>query len=165
MELETPRLKLRKFTLEDAPFIMRLVNEPSWLRFIGDRHVHSIADAEKYLLNGAIRSYAENGFGSGMVLLKETGEQIGMCGLFKRDYLDEVDIGFAFLPAFTGKGYGMEIAQATLDYARETLGFTRVAAFTSKDNFTSMKLLAKLGFKPAGTITPDGEELNLFKTD
>lgn len=165
MELETPRLRLRKFTLEDAPFIMRLVNEPAWLQYIGDRHVHSIADAEQYLLKGALRSYEEHGFGSGMVLLKETGEEIGMCGLFKRDYLDEADIGFAFLPEYYGKGYGTEIAQATLDYARETLGFDRVAAFTSKDNFTSMKLLAKIGFKPAGTITLEGEELNLFKTD
>lgn len=165
MELETPRLRLRKFTLADAPFILRLVNEPSWLQYIGDRHVHSIADAEQYLLKGALRSYEENGFGSGMVLLKETAEEIGMCGLFKRDYLDEVDIGFAFLPQYTGKGYGLEIAQATLDYARESLGIHRVAAFTSKDNFTSMKLLAKLGFKPAGVITLEGEELNLFKTD
>jgi RimJ/RimL family protein N-acetyltransferase len=164
MELETPRLRLRKFTFDDAPFIMRLVNEPSWLQFIGDRNVHSVPDAEQYLLNGTMRSYVDNGFGSGMVTLKATGEEIGMCGLFKRDYLEEVDLGFALLPEYTGKGYALEIAEATLRYARETLGFPRVAAFTAQDNYTSMKLLDKLGFKPAGTITLEGETLNLFKT-
>jgi RimJ/RimL family protein N-acetyltransferase len=165
MELETTRLRLRKFTLDDAPFILRLVNEPSWLQYIGDRHVHSIEDAERYLLTGAMRSYADNGFGSGMVTVKETGEEIGMCGLFKRDYLEEVDLGFALLPEYTGKGYAVEIAEATLRYAKEVLGFPRVAAFTAKDNHASMKLLTRIGFKPAGNITLEGEELNLFKTD
>ena len=165
MELETPRLRLRKFTLDDAAFIMRLVNEPSWLQFIGDRNVHSLEDAERYLLNGTMRSYADNGFGSGMVILKETGEEIGMCGLFKRDYLEEIDLGFALLPEYTGKGYALEIAEATLHYAKEVLGFPRVAAFTAKDNHASMRLLARIGFKPAGTIDLEGEELNLFKTD
>jgi RimJ/RimL family protein N-acetyltransferase len=161
---ETERLLVRRFTTEDAPFIYRLVNEPAWLQYIGDRHVRSVEDARQYLINGALKSYTENGFGPWLVQVKQTGISAGMCGLFKRDYLEEADIGFAFLPEYNGQGYGYEVASATLRYARENLGMDRFAAFTAKDNYASIKLLMKIGFAEAGVLVLDGEELFLFKT-
>lgn len=159
---ETERLKLRTFTLRDAPLIYQLVNDPEWLKYIGDRHVRTIADAEQYLRNGALKSYMLNGFGPGAVILRETGESIGMCGLFKRPYLEDVDLGFAFLPAFRGRGFAFEIASANLEYAWKELGVERVMAFTVKENIASLRLLEKLGFKDAGEFVLDGESLYLL---
>ena len=106
--------------MDDAAFMLRLVNEPLWLQYIGDRNVHSIEDAKNYLLNGSIRSFETNGFGFAIVILKETGEAIGMCGFVKRDFLDDVDIGFAFFPEFMRKGYAYESASAMMKYAFTT---------------------------------------------
>lgn len=159
---ETERLKLRTFTLRDAPFMYQLVNDPEWIKYIGDRHVRSITDAEQYLRNGALKSYMLNGFGPGLVILKETGESIGMCGLFRRPYLEDVDLGFAFLPAYRGQGFAYEIALATLEYAWKELGVKKVMAFTAKENEASLRLLKKLGFKDAGEFVLEGESLYLL---
>ena len=102
--LETQRLYLRHLSTDDAGFILELVNDPSFIQNIGDRNVRTIPDAESYILKGPISSYEKNGFGLDLVLLKETGEPIGICGLIKRDTLDDVDIGYAFLPRFWSKG-------------------------------------------------------------
>src|SRR6185503_13067540 len=106
--LETERLQIRQLSREDAPFILQLVNEPSFIQNIGDRGVRTLADANSYILNGPVASYARNGFGLYLVVLKETNESIGMCGLIKRAGLDDVDIGYAFLPKFWSKGYAVE---------------------------------------------------------
>jgi ribosomal-protein-alanine N-acetyltransferase len=102
---ETERLILRYFEVTEAPFILTLINTPSWLQFIGDRNVHTIQEAERYLFGGAIESYETNGFGFYLVQLKENLEPIGTCGLAKRSFLETPDFGFAFLPAYTGRGY------------------------------------------------------------
>ena len=160
--LQTDRLLLRQPTVDDAAFMLRLVNEPLWLQYIGDRNVHSIEDAKNYLLNGSIRSFETNGFGFAIVILKETGEAIGMCGFVKRDFLDDVDIGFAFFPEFMGKGYAYESASAMMKYAFTTLGFKRIAAITTPHNFASIKLLEKLGMEREKDILVEGETLYLF---
>ena len=139
-----------------------LVNDPGWLRNIGDRKVYSIADAENYLLNNNLKSYRENGFGFWKVSLVDTGEPIGSAGLGKRPYLDDVDIGFAFLSEHVGMGYGYESAEAIMNYAQEKLGITRLSAFTSKDNYPSIRVLQKLGFHYTGPLMLEGEELNLY---
>jgi RimJ/RimL family protein N-acetyltransferase len=163
--LETARLFLRPFTTSDAAFILRLVNEPSWLEFIGDRNVHSIEDAGQYLLNGPIKSYAEHGYGFGLVSLKENNVAVGMCGLTKRNYLDAPDLGFAFFPEYTGQGYAVEIAKATIDYAKEILHLPMVYAFTAMDNIRSIQLLQKIGFTYDKPLWMEGEELNLYRID
>ncbi len=160
--LETNRLWLTEFTLEDAAFILRLLNEPSWLEFIGDRNVHTLEEARQYLLRGAIRSYSTYGFGPWRMTLKTTEETVGMCGLFKRDYLDDVDLGFALLPEHTGNGYAAEVAEATVRYAFHSLGLQRIKAFTTQKNFSSLKLLRKIGFRDDGVLHLDGEELYLL---
>ena len=161
---ETERLRLRELTEEDAAFALELVNEPSWIRFIGKRDVGSLADASRYLEKGPIAMYARHGFGLWCVALRSTGEAIGMCGLIKRDTLPDVDLGFAFLPRHWGRGYALEAAEATMAYARETLGLARVVAILSQDNERSARLLVKLGFVPEGTIAMpgDAEELALY---
>ncbi|MEO6131236.1 MAG: GNAT family N-acetyltransferase [Saprospiraceae bacterium] len=163
--LETDRLSLHEFTLADAPFMLRLVNEPSWLQYIGDRKVYSIEDAEMYLSNGSIKSYAVNGYGFWKVVLKSTGESLGSAGLAKRDFLEDVDIGFAFLTEHTGKGYAFEIVDTILHYAMETLDIKRIVAITTKDNFRSMNLLSKLGLELEDELFLDGTNLNLFSID
>lgn len=162
--LETERLILRQFTLDDAPFILELLNTPTWLQFIGDRNVHSIEDAEKYLLNGSMKSYAENGFGFYAVVDKTTLQTIGMCGLIKRDTLPDIDIGFAFLPNLISKGFGYEIASATLDYAFNVLKIKRIIAIVNPDNEKSIGLIKKIRmqFEEMIKFGDDGKELMLF---
>ena len=148
--------------MDDAGFLLRIVNEPSWLRYIGDRNVHTIEEAKNYLLNGSIKSFETNGFGFGIVILKETGALIGMCGLVKRNFLEDIDIGFAFFPQYTGQGYAFEAADAMMKYAHGPLSINRIAAITTQDNESSIRLLKKLGFQVNKTIVVDGEELFLF---
>jgi RimJ/RimL family protein N-acetyltransferase len=162
--LETERLILRKFTLDDATFVIELLNTPTWLQYIGDRGVYTIEDAENYLLNGSLKSYQENGFGFYVVIEKDSGSSIGMCGLIKRDTLDDIDIGFAFLPNLLSKGYGFEAASATLKYAHETLKIQRIIAIVNPDNHRSIGLIKKIGLKFEKMILfpPKNEELMLF---
>ena len=165
--IETERLILRKFTIEDAPFMLELLNTPTWLRFIGDRNVHSVKEAEQYLINGNIKNYSTYGFGFYLVEVKETGEAIGMCGLVKRDSLDDIDIGFAFLPQFIGKGYGFEAASATLRYAQTVLQLNKIIAIVNPENADSIKLIKKIGlqFEKMVQLSFTDIELMLFGTN
>ena len=162
--LETDRLLLRKFNGHDASFILTLVNNPTWLQYIGDRNIKSVSDALEYLELGPMKSYLINGFGLSMVELKKSRTPIGMCGIIKRDGLDDPDIGFALMPEFTGMGYAQEIASATLDHARKKLGLEKIVAITTAENTASIKLLNKLGlyFQRMVKLTEDAEELMLF---
>ena len=163
--LQTARLDLREFTLDDTAFIIELLNSPSWLAYIGDRGVRDEAQAQQYLQNGPMRSYAQNGFGLWRVSLRESGLPIGMCGLIKRAGLSQPDIGFAYLPAYEGKGYGSEAAQAVLADASARLALPEVLAITMASNPRSIQLLVRLGMKAAGPITLPGEleELLLYR--
>jgi ribosomal-protein-alanine N-acetyltransferase len=158
--LETERLVLRRLTPEDAPFILELLNDPLFLRFVGDKGVRTRDEAEAYLRQGPMASYAKHGFGLYLVALKDGGAPIGMCGLLKRDVLDDVDIGFAYLPQFAGKGYAIEAARATVHYAHTTLGLRRVVAITAPDNEASQNVLKKLGLRYEKTL-----KLPAYSTD
>src|SRR6267378_3848261 len=128
MILETERLQLRRLSLDDAEFVLRLLNEPSFIQNIGDRGVRTIDDARAYILKGPIASYEKFGFGLWMVETKSKAAPIGICGLLKRDVLDDVDIGYALLPEFWSQGYALESASAVTSYASESLGLKRVVA-------------------------------------
>jgi [ribosomal protein S5]-alanine N-acetyltransferase len=143
--IETPRLRLRRLAATDAPFILELLNDPAFLRYIGDKAVRTEDDARGYIESGPMASYERFGFGLLLVSLT-SGEPIGMCGLLKRDALDDVDLGFALLPGFRAHGYAFEAAAAVLAHAEAAWGLTRVLAITSPDNEASIGLLAKLGF-------------------
>ena len=162
--LETERLVVRQVTIDDAEFILGLLNEPSWLRFIGDKGVRTLDDARNYIATGPIASYERFGFGLSMTLQKSDGARIGLCGLLKRDALPDVDIGFALLPAYWGKGYALEAARAVLEDGRATHGLRRIVAITNPDNERSIQLLEKLGMKREGTvrISEAGPELNHY---
>ena len=161
--LSTERLVLSKLSVDDAPFMLRLVNEPSFLEYIGDRGVRNLEDARNYIINGPMKSYEDNGFGLYLIRLKN-GIPIGTCGLLKRETLDDPDIGFAFLPEYTGKGYAYESAAAVMEYGKATLKLQRIVAITSMHNERSEKLLAKLGLKFEKLIKygHDGEETKYF---
>ncbi len=162
--LETDRLVLRHLTLNDAPFILDLVNEPSFIRFIGDRGVKTVQGARQYLLKGPIASYGRFGFGLNLAFLKETGDPLGICGLLKRETLPDVDVGFAFLPAHWRKGYAFEGARATVEHGRDTFSLKRIVAITSPDNVASIKVLEKIGLKFEAVIRLEGDlrEVKLF---
>jgi len=164
--LETDRLRLREFTLNDAEFIVELLNSPGWLQFIGDRNIRTEEQAKNYLENGPIKSYKENGYGLSLVEKKEDNLAIGMCGIIKREFLDYPDIGFAFLPGFNGKGYAFEITSATMDYAKQQLNLAKILAITVSDNSKSIRLLEKIGLKFIKTINlpTSKEELLLYST-
>jgi RimJ/RimL family protein N-acetyltransferase len=162
--LETQRLILRKLTLEDAEFILELVNGQGFLRFIGDKGVRTIEDARDYILKGPVDSYERFGFGLYLTELKPSGVPIGICGLLKRDSLEDVDIGFAFLPEFWGNGYAYESASAVMALGKNALGLDRIVAVTSLDNDRSIKVLEKLGmrFERMVRLSDDGPEIKLF---
>jgi RimJ/RimL family protein N-acetyltransferase len=164
--IRTERLGLRRLTLADAPFILELVNEPDWLRFIGDKGVSSLAGAEHYLQAGPLAMYERFGFGLYLVERSTDAMPLGMCGLVKRDTLECVDIGFAFLARHRGRGFALEAATATLAHARE-LGLQRLMAITTPDNAASQKLLKKLGmaFDREIALTPEAERVHLFVMD
>jgi len=144
--LETERLIVRPFVLEDAGFIVQLLNEPTFLEHIGDKGVRTLDQAAGYLAGGPLRSYRERGHGLGLVALRDSLQPIGMCGLLKRDGLDAVDLGYAFLPGFCGRGHAFEAAEAVLAWGRRDLGLDRVLAITSPGNARSIRLLERLGF-------------------
>jgi RimJ/RimL family protein N-acetyltransferase len=166
MILETERIQLCKITPNDVAFIFELLNTPTWLQYIGDKGIKTLADARDYIITGPMASYNKYGFGLWLVKLKQEQVPIGMCGLMQRDYLENVDIGFALLPQYTGKGYAYEAAKATLDYAKTNLNLKKIVAFTDIDNEHSISLLKKLGmsFEKMITIPTDSEELMLFST-
>ena len=162
--LETERLRLRQFTLGDTEFIIRLLNSPGWLEFIGDRNVKTEEQAQAYLSNGPLKSYEVNGYGLCLVETKNDNTPIGMCGIINRVNMEGQDIGFAFLTEYIGKGYGYEIASATLDHAMKELKLPRVFSITLPANKPSIKLLEKIGleYKKNFTFPDETEELMLF---
>ena len=163
--LATERLELKPFTREDADLVLRLVNEPAFLRYIGDRGVRTLDDARNYIADGPVAGYAQYGHGLMKVLRKSDGAAVGMCGVLKRDTLPDPDIGFSFFPAYWSQGYALESARAVMKHARETLGLGRVLAITTKDNEPSIRLLGKLGFRFDRLVTMGAEELRLFVSD
>ena len=163
--LETERLVLRRFTPDDAPFVLELLNDPGWIANIGDRGVRTLEAAAGYIASRMLSMYERHGFGMWLVELKGSGEAIGTAGLVKREGLEHVDIGFAFLERHRGKGYALEASRATLDYARHPLALGTIVAIVSKGNDRSIALLEKIGFGRAGSVTLPGgdEELELLE--
>lgn len=161
---ETPRLRIRRMTADDASFILELLNDSDFLRYIGDRGVRTLDDAAAYIANGPVASYERHGFGLYLVSLAGTGVPIGIAGILRRDSLDHPDIGFAFLPAHRGQGYALEAARAVMDHAERDLGLDRVVAIVSPDNSASRRLLEVLGFRSEGLVrlAADAHEVELF---
>ena len=160
----TARLRLRHLTHDDAAFILELLNEPDFIRNIGDREVRTLDDARRYIEHGPVVSYNQHGYGLFLVELQDTGAPIGICGLLKRDYLDDVDVGFALRESFRGKGYAFEAASAVLQLGKQVQGLGRIVALTSPDNFASMSVLRRLGLEYERTIRiPDpSRDTHLF---
>jgi RimJ/RimL family protein N-acetyltransferase len=156
--LKTERLVLRHLTEDDAPFILELLNEPGFIDNIGDRGVRDLEGARRYVTEGPGASYQRNGFGLWLTALRDTGEPVGICGLVKREGLEDADIGYAFLQRFWGRGYAREAAQAVLDHAREVIGLPKVVAITTPGNAGSIAVLQKIGLKFEGLIKLPGHE-------
>lgn len=161
---ETARLRLRRLTFDDSPFLVELLNDRDFLANIGDRGVHSITDAHRYLTNGPLASYEQYGFGLYLMELKDPPTAIGMCGLLHRASHPEVELGFALLPHFRGRGYIQEAARATLQLGMETLGLRVIVAITVPSNAISAHILRRLGFVYDRRVhfTDDGGESCLF---
>ena len=163
----TSRLTLREMTVLDAPFIHALLNQPTFLRFIGDRQVRSDDDAAVFIDSRYRQSYRDHGYGLWVVEATDAATPIGICGFVRRDALPAADIGFAFLPEFEGRGYAYEAAAATLLHGHALLGLTQVLAIATEDNTRSHRLLIRLGFQRSGAITMPGETdaVALFELD
>jgi ribosomal-protein-alanine N-acetyltransferase len=165
--LTTARLTLRDLGDQDAAFILRLLNEPSFIRNIGDRGVRTLEDARGYIARGPVASYARHGFGLYLVERRQDGQPIGICGLLRRDELTDPDLGFAFLPEYWSQGYARESATAIQRHASEVLGLPRLLAITNPRNGGSIRLLGKLGFTfdRLMRLKEDGDEVKLFVHD
>jgi len=167
--LNTDRLRLREVTADDAPFVLQLLNDPGWIKNIGDRNIRTEEQAKTYIETKIIKDYVDKGYGMWLVVsLNEEKEiPIGQCGLVKRPWIEDIEIGFAFLESYCGKGYGYESAKAVQQYAKQELKIDKLVAITAKENLASQKLLNKLGLFYAKTIVykDDGEEVLYFTED
>jgi [ribosomal protein S5]-alanine N-acetyltransferase len=162
--IKTKRLTLRSFSLDDAPFIHELLNDPDWIRFIGDRGIRTLDDARRQISEKYMAAYARDGFGLMLVVRNADGASVGMCGLIRRVGLDDVDIGFAFLPRYRGQGIALEAARAALAHGRDVLKLTRVVGITLPANAASISLMEKIGltFESQVTLPNDPETLHLY---
>lgn len=161
--LETERLYMRPTHIEDARFVLELLNTPKWLQYIGDRNVHTEEDAVTYIQEKMLPQFEKKQFGNYTLIRKEDGKKVGCCGLYDREGLEGIDIGFALLPSYEGKGYGYESAATLLRYGKETHGIPYVNGITVKENIGSQKLLEKLGLKYIKTIyLPNDPEPLMF---
>jgi RimJ/RimL family protein N-acetyltransferase len=145
MIVETPRLRIRELTIDDAEFVFRLVNEPSFLANIGDKGVRNLEDAKQFILKSPWTCQEKHGHGQFLVELKEGGDPVGVCGLLYREALDVTDVGFAILPQYWRRGIAYEAASAVLEYGHSTLGIDTIVGLTSEDNLASIGVLEKLG--------------------
>lgn len=167
LSLETSRLQIRWLDFDDAEFIFQLVNDPDWIRFIGDKGVSNFDDARNYIETGPVEMYRKYGFGLNRVALKANDKAIGICGILQRETLSEVDLGFAFLPDYRRQGYAFEASQAILEHGLKILGLQRIAAILSPQNMISANLLGKLGFRFEQNYQaePDTDILDLYIMD
>lgn len=167
LSLETSRLQIRWLDFDDAEFISQLVNDPDWIRFIGDKGVSNLDDARNYIKTGPMEMYRKHGFGLNRVALKENDKAIGICGILQRETLSEVDLGFAFLPDYRRQGYAFEASEAILEHGLTILGLQRIAAILSPQNMASANLLGKLGFSFEHNYQaePDTDILDLYIMD
>ena len=163
-ELETARLALRRFEFADAPFVVTLLNQPSFIENIGDKGVRTIEDAHAYLRGGPMAMYDQFGFGLWLATRKTDGAPVGMCGLLKRDILPDVDIGYAYLPEHWGQGYALEAGAATLAHGARKFGLRRVIGVVSQGNSGSIRVLEKLGlqFERMYPMHPGEPEVRLY---
>ena len=163
-ELETPRLTLRRLQFDDAPFLVELLNEPSFIENIGDKGVRSVEDAHRYLREGPLAMYEKFGYGLWHVSRRVDGLPMGMCGLLRRDILPDTDVGYAFLPEFWGQGYAFEAADATLRHGAGKFGLKRVIGVVSEGNTASIRVLEKLGmsFERMVSMRPDEPDVRLY---
>lgn len=165
--LETERLALRHLEPAHATFVLALVNDPDWLTYIGDRGIHTLDEARDYIENGPMAMYAQRGHGLLLVERRIDGVPMGICGLLKRDTLDDVDLGFAMLPEFRGMGYAAEAAAASLGHGRDALGLRRVVAITVPENTASSRVLSNVGmrFERGLDAPPGGRLLHLYSIE
>lgn len=161
--IETRRLQLRQLDLGDAKFILELLNEADFIRYIGDKGVRTLQDARDYISSGPVDSYSRNGFGLYATCIRD-GTPIGICGLVRREGLSEPDVGFAFLARHCSQGYAVESAGAVLDHGSRVLNLPRIVAITSAENYSSIAVLEKIGlsFERMIRLTENGPELKLF---
>lgn len=164
--IQTERLLLERFEHGDAPFIVSLLNQPSFLTNIGDKGVRDEVDARRYLDQGPLASYAQHGFGLFRVSLRDSATVVGMCGLIRRDTLDDVDLGYALLPEYWGRGYAVEAARASLNYGLDVLGLPRVVAIITPGNHASVRVVEKLGmaFRQKVRLEDEQEPIDLYAT-
>jgi len=161
---ETERLLLKPTTVDDAAFILELLNSPKWIKFIGDRNVTTPEEAKAYIENRMMPQLHRLGYGNYTIIRKQDGTKIGTCGLYDREGLEGIDIGFALLPDFEKQGYGFEAVNRIKDFAVKDLHLTQISGITTKDNIPSQNLLVKIGlqFEKHVTIPNDTEELCLY---
>jgi RimJ/RimL family protein N-acetyltransferase len=163
--VETERLSLREVVAEDAEFVLDLLNQPSFKKFIGDRGVRTLEQAQEYISTRFTESYRTNGFGLYLMELSDSAQPIGICGFVRREALPHPDIGFALLPRYEKQGYAYEASAAIMQYGREKLGLGRVLAITTVDNFSSGRLLEKIGLRFEREVEMNGETLKLYSTE
>jgi RimJ/RimL family protein N-acetyltransferase len=162
--LETQRLTLRTINADDDLFYYELVNDPTWLEFIGDKGIRTVADARTAILDGPCVMQQRHGHSLYVMERKSDGVPLGLCGLIKRDFLPEVDIGYAIRPAYFGQGYTYEAASAVVAYARDVLRMQRLMGLTDPGNTVSINLLAKLGltFVEHKVLPPNDRPTNIY---
>lgn len=167
ISMETERLLLKPISADDAGLILELYNSPKFIEFIGDRNIRTIEDAENYIVEKFLPQIERLGFGNYLIVRKSDGVKIGAVGIFEREGLDVHDLGFSFLPEFEGQGYGFESASKLLKTAFNEFGLKKISAITTQTNFSSQRLIEKLGLKYLKNVNlpNDDEELLYYEIE
>ena len=160
--MSTDRLLINRITLDDADFILKLMNDKDWIKNIGDRGIRTIEEAKEYIRTRFLKTYNEAGFGFYSLILKDTQQIIGIAGLVDREGIDDIDIGYGMLPEFRGKGYAFEATKAVFEYGYKDLKLDKIVAIVNPDNPGSIKLLSKLGLKFEKMIRLPDEEIDIM---
>ncbi|MEO1012214.1 MAG: GNAT family N-acetyltransferase [Bacteroidota bacterium] len=153
--IETERLLIRPFTIEDIEpsYLMNLDAEIS--RYTGDGGIVSKKEIERRIIENVIGDYEKHGFGRLAVELKGENKFIGFTGLKYLEDMDEVDLGYRFMKEYWGKGIATESAKACVNLGFSTLGLKRIIAMVLPGNTGSIRVLEKLNFEFEKEIVED----------
>ncbi|NIA27992.1 MAG: GNAT family N-acetyltransferase [Desulfobulbaceae bacterium] len=164
LQLETKRLSLRRLTLDDAELMLAVWNDPAFIRYVADRGIRTIKAARAALKEGALKLFSDYGYGPFRVALTEDDTPVGVCGLFRREGLDEPDLGFSILPKYWRKGYAHEAARAVVGHAKTDIRLTRLTAIVSPENTASVALIEKLGlqFERMHRLPGDDDDVAIY---
>ena len=167
--IETPRLIMREFTLDDVDAVFEFSSEHEVMKLTGDPTLTSPEEARSIITDIWLPEYKKYGYARYALVHKGDNKVIGFCGLKYippgdlGDNEGAPDIGYRMLSKYWGQGLGFEAAQAAMEYGRKTLGLTNIFGDAVVENAASNRILQKLGLKFECRYEHDGWVVNRYR--